>query len=140
MAKDKDKSKDKGKGKATGEALKEAKESLERAEKQLAKAEADPDDEDNVFLWSFYALENAVAAAATYEKVQFVKQHWAKGKAAKKLASDIGLPDVEQLLIDLNEARKSTTYGDTEDPELDASETLEAVKEYVKKVGDLVKE
>ena len=45
---------------------------------------------------------------------------------------------MEQLLRDLNDARKATAYGDTEAPDLDAEETASRIEEYVGAVAELL--
>ena len=60
--------------KATGTAAA----ALERAKKHFERASENLDDADEVFVWSFYALENAVVAAALYTGAAFTKNHWSK--------------------------------------------------------------
>src|SRR5205085_2205675 len=107
---------------------------LKLPREHLARAEEKPDDADNVFVWSFWGLENAIKAAALHAKIEFVKQHWSKEKAARKLAKDHALADVSELLSDLNDGRKSAAYGDTEEPDRDPGDVLEEFREYVDQV------
>ena len=58
--------------------------------------------------------------------------------AAAALASSHGLPDVSELLRDLNEGRKHQSYGDVDAPELSAEETAAAIETYVESVAALV--
>jgi hypothetical protein len=46
---------------------------------------------------------------------------------------------VEQLLIELNQARKAEAYGDVPRPELNAEETATEIEEYVDAVEDLIR-
>jgi hypothetical protein len=115
-----------------------AKEALERARQQYDKAQEHSDDPDQVFVWCFYALENAVVAAATHANEQFQKNHWTKAEAARRLARDEGLTDVSDMLRDLNDARKGTAYGDIEEPEIEPEEVLTDVGNYIKEVENLL--
>ena len=81
-----------------------------------------PTDWDDLSLYGFYCLENAVEAAAKHLGIQTSRKHWEKAELAGELHDQHGLPDVEQLLRDLNEARKAAAYGDVEGPDLDAEE------------------
>jgi hypothetical protein len=51
-----------------------------------------------------------------------VKSHAAKAEAANQLARKHKLPDISDLLPDLNTSRKAHAYGDIEAPDLDAEE------------------
>jgi hypothetical protein len=115
------------------------KEYLKLARDHLARAEEDPGDAKNVFVWSFWGLENAIKAAASHVGIEFVKQHWSAGKAARKLAKDHGLPDVEDLLADLNDGRKSAAYGDTDEPDMEPDEVIKQFKDYVERVAAFIK-
>jgi hypothetical protein len=77
-----------------------------------------PTDWDDLSLYGFYCLEAAVEAAATHVGMRTSKKHWEKADAAGELHKSHGLPDVEQLLHDLNDARKSAGYGDVPAPDL----------------------
>jgi hypothetical protein len=112
-----------------------SREALARARAHLARAQEDPEDPDNVFVWSFWALENAITAAAIHADVAIEKQHWAKAEAARKLHKQVGLEDVSDLLRDLNDARKSTAYGDTAEPELVTTEVLAVLAAYIDAVA-----
>jgi HEPN domain len=114
-------------------------ESLARAKRQLKRASENASDPDEVFLWGFYALENAVVAAARHADAEFQKNHWTKAAAARRLEQQHSLPDVSDLLSDLNEARKGTAYGDVEESELDPEEVLLAITEYVDTVEAFLK-
>ena len=91
-----------------------AEEQLKLAKKQLLRAQEalDPPKWDDLSLYGFYCLENAVTAAATHAMMTFKKTHAGKAVAARQLTRQHGLPDVEGLLTDLNDARKSEAYGD----------------------------
>ena len=112
---------------------------LERAKKHFERAAEDPDDADSVFIWSFYALENAVVAAAIHCSAEFQRNHWTKSAAARKVSQQHSLTDVSNLLSDLNEARKGTAYGDVEKPEIEPVEVLEQVGGYLEEVEAFLK-
>jgi hypothetical protein len=82
----------------------------------------------------FYALENAVVAAAIHAGAGFARNHWSKATAARKLSQKYRLTDVSDLLADLNEARKGTAYGDVDEPEIEPAEVLEQVGSYIEEV------
>lgn len=113
-------------------------EQVKLAEAHLARAKDNEDEEEQV-LWAFYALENAVTAAASHCRIEYTNAHWSKQAAAKRLSKDHGLPNVASLIGDLNDARKSTAYGDVDDPGLDSADVLAQVEEYIKEVKKLLK-
>ena len=113
-----------------------AEEQLELAKKHLLRVQEarDPPKWDDLSFYGFYCLENAVTAAATHAKIAFKKTHAGKAEAARQLARRHGLPDVEDLLRDLNDARKSQAYGDVAAPELDAEEVVCQIENYAEAV------
>ena len=44
------------------------------------------------------------------------------------------MPDVSDLLRDLNEARKANAYGDIPEPSLDAEDVARRIEEFVEAV------
>lgn len=88
--------------------------------------------------YGFHALENAVDAACLHLDIPFERSHSARQEAAERLHEAHGFDDVSTLLHDLNEARKSESYGDVEAPELDAEETAAEVETFVKAVQALI--
>jgi HEPN domain len=113
-----------------------AEEQLELAKKQLLRVQEawDPPEWDDLSFYGFYCLENAVTAAATHAKITLKKTHAAKADASRQLTRQHGLPDVEDLLKDLNDARKSEAYGDVVAPELDAEDVVSQIENYVEAV------
>jgi hypothetical protein len=97
-----------------------------------------PTDWDDLSLYGFYCLENAVEAAAKHLGIPSSRKHWEKADLAKELHEKHGLPDVESLLRDLNEARKAAAYGDVEAPELDAEDIAMQIETYVEAVEELL--
>jgi hypothetical protein len=63
--------------------------------------------------------------------ITFKKTHAGKAVAARQLTRQHGLPDVEGLLTDLNDARKSEAYGDVAAPELGAEDVVFQIEDYV---------
>ena len=117
-----------------------ADEKLELAQRHLQRVQAawDPPDWADLSLYGFYALEAAVEAASTHLGLSVQKAHWARVGAAETLHRDHGLPDVAELLRDLNETRKSEAYGDVAAPQLDAADVASAIDLYVDAVANLL--
>jgi hypothetical protein len=106
--------------------------------KRVQSAWDDPTDWDDLSLYGFYCLEAAVEAAAVRVRMKTSKKHWEKADIAGELHQKHGLPDIEQLLRDLNDARKSAAYGDIPAPDLNAEDVASAIERYVDAVADLV--
>ena len=98
----------------------------------------DPTDWADLSIYGFYALEAAVDAACLHVGIDTAKHHAARADLATALASNHGLPDVSELLRDLNSMRKHQSYGDVDAPELGAEETAAALEAYVESVGALL--
>jgi len=79
-----------------------------------------------------------VEAAAIHLGLSTSRRHWEKVDTARELHQNHALPDIEQLLRDLNDARKAAAYGDIESPDLDAEETSSRIEEYVEAVAELI--
>jgi hypothetical protein len=65
-------------------------------------------------------------------------KHWEKADVASELHANHGLPNVVQLLHDLNDARKSAAYGDVPAPDLNAEDVASEIERYVDAVATLV--
>lgn len=98
----------------------------------------DPTDWDVLSLFGFYCLEAAVEAAALHCGLRTTKKHWEKVDLASDLHDKKGLPDITDLLRDLNDARKSAAYGDTDAPDLDAEDIATQIENYVDAVAQLL--
>ena len=83
-------------------------------------------------------MEAAVVAAAIHLGLDLTRSHPGKVQAAKRLCDAHGLPDVEDLLVNLNTARKAAAYGDVYSPELDAEDMAIDLEEDVDAVMKLV--
>ena len=57
---------------------------------------------------------------------------------AKDLHSKRGLPDIGDLLSDLNDAHKAAAYGDMDRPDLDAEDIASQIEAYVDAVAAIV--
>lgn len=123
--------------------MSKAMDKLELAKRHLERVQSawdEPTDWDDLSLYGFYCLEAAVEAAALHLRLGTSKKHWEKVDIALKLHKKQGLPDISELLSDLNEARKAAAYGDTERPHLDAEGIASDIEEYVDAVTTLLTE
>lgn len=114
---------------------------LELAKRHLERVQGawdEPTDWTDLALYGFYCLEDAVVAAASHCGIAFGKNHPSKIKAALELTAKHNLPDVSDLLIQLNDARKAVAYGDTGLPELNAEATALAIEQYLDLVESLI--
>jgi len=114
---------------------------LELAKRHLDRVQAawtEPTDWDDLSLHGFYCLEAAVEAAALHFGLRTSKKHWEKVDLAKDLHNKKGLPDIGDLLRDLNDARKAAAYGDMDRPDLDAEDIASQIEEYVDAAAALI--
>ena len=110
---------------------------LQLAQKQLERVQAawdDPTDWADLSMYGLYCLENAVAAAAIHFGIPVTPNHWKKADIARDLHVKHKLPDVSDLLKDLNEARKANAYGDVPEPSLNAENVAQRIEEFVEAV------
>ncbi len=118
-----------------------AQDKLELARRHLNRVQAawdTPTDWDDLSLYGFFCLEAAIEAAAIKVGMTTSKKHWEKVDIAIELHMKHGLPDVEQLLRDLNNARKAAAYGDIPAPDLNAEDVAIEIEQYVDAVGQLL--
>jgi hypothetical protein len=99
-----------------------------------------PTDWADLSVYGFYCLEAAVEAGALHVGIRTSKKHWEKVDLASDLHRKHGLPDVTDLLRDLNDARKAAAYGDVDRPELDAETLAAEIERYVDAVAALLGE
>ena len=90
-----------------------------------------PTDWTDLSIYGFLCLEAAVMAAAEYLGWSVRPNHREKAEAAERLSNEFGLPDIYDLLLDLNSARKAAAYGDISFPELDAKDVATEIENYV---------
>lgn len=102
---------------------------------RVLSAWTEPTDWDDLSLYGFYCLEAAVEAAALHFGLRISKKHWEKVDVATELHEKKGLPDITDLLCDLNDARKAAAYGDVERPDLDAEDIASQIEQYVEAVA-----
>lgn len=115
--------------------------SLALAKKHLIRVQSswDPPEWLDLAAYGLYAIEAAVVAAALHVKLPLQRNHWSKADAARELAKHHGLPEVADLMQDLNEVRKSEAYGDvTRSESLDPQDVANDVEEYVEAVSGLL--
>lgn len=101
----------------------------------------EPTDWSDLAMYAFYALENAVVAAAEHVGIPWEPVHWKKAQLAAELHRDHGLPDVSNLLREPDELRKSEAYGDAVPAaSFDAEEIAAEVERYIDAVAELLGE
>ena len=122
-----------------------AMDSLKIARRHLEKVEAawfDPADWADLAMYGFYCLEACVVAIALHLGQPRPKStHPAKVALARSFAAAHDLPDIEQLLIALNDRRKFEAYGDVElaeDDDLDAQDVADEIRGYFEAVEAMV--
>lgn len=98
----------------------------------------EPTDWDDLSLYGFYCLEAALEAAALHFGLRTSKKHWEKVDLAVDLHKKNELPDISDLLRDLNDARKAAAYGDVARPDLDAEDIASQIEQYVDAVAAVV--
>lgn len=115
------------------------------AKKHLAKvqdASNDHTDWDDLATYGLYCLEACVVAAASINSLNLTHRtkHWGKAQLAKQLHRDHALPDIEDLMEDLNEARKANAYGDEEfeEDDFDAEKIARDVENYFDQVNAML--
>ena len=90
-------------------------------------------------IYGFYCLEACVVAAGLHLEGKAARGHPAKQNKARQLSADHSLPNIGDLLGDLNDMRKYEAYGDTDYPtDLRAEEIAGAIKVYVDAVRSLI--
>jgi hypothetical protein len=87
-----------------------------------------PTDWDDLSLYGFYCLEAAVESSRGTRWDDNLEETLGEADVAEGLHKTHGLPDVGQLLNDLNDARKSAAYGDVPAPELNAEDVASEIE------------
>jgi hypothetical protein len=92
--------------------------------------------------YGLYCLEALVRAAALKSGETPIRTHWGKADQARNLHKKHGLPDITDLLLELNVMRKAIAYGDEEfdESEYDAQKIASRVQDYFKKVSTFLKQ
>ena len=99
----------------------------------------DPTDWADLSSYGLYCLEACIVAAALHLGQARPGSHFAKAEAAEFLNQEHGLPDIGDLLIDLNTMRKHQAYGDTRAPDgMDPQDTADTIEVYVATVQALL--
>ncbi len=113
------------------------------AQKHLARVQAawDPPDWSDLGTYGLYCLEALIRAAALKAGETPIRTHWGKADQARNLAKLHKLPDVSELLEDLNALRKSEAYGDSEvdESEYDPEDISDQIEDYFNKVSAFCK-
>ena len=104
----------------------------------VLEARDEPTDWKDLSVYGFHCLEAAVDAASMHVGLPTSRSHWRREGAAKELHDGWALPEVSELLHDLNDARKSHLYGDIPDPGLDAEDLASRIEKYVNAVEELL--
>ncbi|MYB75956.1 MAG: hypothetical protein F4X83_02450 [Chloroflexi bacterium] len=119
-----------------------AEDSLRLARAHLARVQAaswDPTDWADLSSYGLYCLEACIVAAALHLGQPRPRSHFAKAETAESLSLEHGLPDIGDLLIDLNNMRKHQAYGDTPAPVgMDPEDTASMIETYVDLVQGLL--
>ena len=119
-----------------------ASDSFGLALKHLARVHASwdhPTDWTDLSTYGFYCLEACVVAATLHLGGPRPNSHRDKVTEARRLASTHELPDVGDLLIDLNTVRKHEAYGDTAPPGyLDPQDVATDIDDFVESVQGLL--
>jgi hypothetical protein len=117
---------------------------LALAREQLARAQVaalDPVDWSDLLIYGFHAVENAVVAAAEARGIAWQRTHPSKAGVARDLASAYGLPDVGDLLVDLNSLRKSEAYGEVRPTnERSAEDIVSEIETFVDAVAATIED
>lgn len=100
----------------------------------------DPADWSDLTIYGMHACENAVVAPAEALNMSVKKTHWDKVEVADRLHKEHNLPDIADLIKELNELRKGFAYGEmTIDPSMSAEYIAGGVEHYLDAVSDLLK-
>lgn len=106
---------------------------------RVAVSSYDPADWLDLSTFGFYCLEACIVAVALHLQRPRPGSHSRKVQEARHLTVEKGLPDVGDLLVDLNNMRKYETYGDADPPDgLDPEDVASEIEEYVEIVRSLL--
>ena len=98
----------------------------------------DPTDWLELSTFGFYCLKAAVVAAALQLKRTRPGNHRDMVEESRYLTTEHHLPDIENLLVDLNTMRKHEAYGDINPPDsLDPEDVASEIEAYVEQVRKL---
>jgi hypothetical protein len=112
---------------------------LKVAEEHLKRVQAawDPPDWSDLGTYGLYCLEALVRAAALKAGETPIRAHWQKADQARNLSQRHGLPDIYDLLNDLNVLRKAKAYGDMDfdESDYDAEDISTKIEKYFNAVS-----
>jgi hypothetical protein len=116
---------------------------LKVAEEHLKRVQSarDPPDWSDLGTYGLYCLEALVRAGALKAGETPIRTHWGKADQARNLSQHHHLPDIEDLLRELNVLRKAKAYGDEDfdESDYDAEDIATQIKDYFEKVSDFCK-
>jgi hypothetical protein len=116
---------------------------LEVAARHLERVQAswDPPDWSDLGTYGLYCLEALVRAASLKAGETPIRTHWGKADQANNLHERHKLPDIEDLLTDLNTIRKAEAYGDMDfnESDYDAEEIASRIESYFDDVSEFCK-
>ncbi len=118
-----------------------AKDFLDLARNHLGRVQNawdEPTDWTDLSIYGFLCLEAAIMAAAKSLGWKVKPIHREKAEVAERLSKEQGLPDIYDLLWDLNAARKAAAYGDVSSPTFNAEDLARKIETYVEAVELLV--
>ncbi len=112
----------------------------ERHLRKVREASALPDWSD-IGTYGLYCLEASIRAAALKSGETPIRTHWGKADQATNLHTKHGLPNIRDLLEDLNVMRKAMAYGDEEfeESDFDAQKIANEIQDYYDKVLAFIK-
>jgi len=112
---------------------------IEVAEKHLARVKGalSPLDWSDLGTYGLYCLEALVRAASLKAGETPIRTHWGKADQARNLHQKNGLPDIEDVLNEMNVIRKAIAYGDSEfeESDHDANSIVKSIEDYFDKVS-----
>lgn len=82
--------------------------------------------------YGLYCLEALVRSAALKAGETPIRSHWGKADQARNLSQRKNLPNIEDLLGDLNTIRKAEAYGDLDfdESDYDPQQLAKRIEEY----------
>jgi HEPN domain len=112
-----------------------------KAHLERVRASWESPDWSDLGTYGLYCLEALVRAASLKAGETPIRTHWGKADQAKNLHERHGLPDIEDLLTDLNGLRKAIAYGDMEfdESDYDAEQIAATIEEYFNQVSEFCK-
>ena len=88
--------------------------------------------------FGLYCLEALVKAVALKIDETTTPNHWEKVKQAKRYSDEYKLPDIADLMTDLNAIRKAHAYGDSyiDESRFNAQDIADKIQNYFDRVSE----